>query len=116
MVPVPKTPHPREPNHFRPVALTSNLMKPLERMVLGHLGPGEPKPGSPCSIPLHTNPTLGWMMLQRCPSHLEDTGNTVRIPFFDFSSAFNTVHPSLERAGARERGPESRGQRAWARE
>ncbi|KAI3358072.1 hypothetical protein L3Q82_003084 [Scortum barcoo] len=44
-------------------------------------------------------------LLQRSLSHLEDAGNTVRITFFDFSSAFNTIHPSLlrvklERAGA----------------
>ncbi|KAI3356448.1 hypothetical protein L3Q82_017659 [Scortum barcoo] len=44
-------------------------------------------------------------LLQRSLSHLEDAGNTMRITFFDFSSAFNTIHPSLlrvklERAGA----------------
>ena len=37
VVPVPKTAHPREPNHFRPVALTPHLMKALERIVLNHL-------------------------------------------------------------------------------
>ncbi|KAI3363759.1 hypothetical protein L3Q82_001375 [Scortum barcoo] len=45
-------------------------------------------------------------LLQRSLSHLEDAGNTVRITFFDFSSAFNMIHPSLlrvklERAGAK---------------
>ncbi|KAI3374145.1 hypothetical protein L3Q82_006004 [Scortum barcoo] len=39
VVPVPKTSHPKEPNHFRPVALTSHLMKALERIVLRHLRP-----------------------------------------------------------------------------
>ncbi|KAI3359068.1 hypothetical protein L3Q82_002570 [Scortum barcoo] len=56
-------------------------MKALERIILRHLRP------------------------LRSLSHLEDAGNTVRITFFDFSSAFNTIHPSLlrvklERAGA----------------
>ena len=37
VVPVPKTAHPREPGHYRPVALTSLLMKTMERIVLGHL-------------------------------------------------------------------------------
>ncbi|TWW54042.1 hypothetical protein D4764_0214270, partial [Takifugu flavidus] len=37
VVPVPKTAHAREPNHFRPVALTSHLMKTMERIVLTHL-------------------------------------------------------------------------------
>ncbi|KAI3356796.1 hypothetical protein L3Q82_003452 [Scortum barcoo] len=34
-------------------------------------------------------------LLQRSLSHLEDAGNTVKGYFFDFSSAFNTIHPSL---------------------
>ncbi|KAM9827449.1 coiled-coil domain-containing protein 149-like [Neosynchiropus ocellatus] len=37
VVPVPKTTHAKEPSHFRPVALTSHLMKTMERLVLSHL-------------------------------------------------------------------------------
>lgn len=37
VVPDPRSAHPSEPNHFRPVALTSLLMKTLERIILGHL-------------------------------------------------------------------------------
>lgn len=33
----PVTPRPKEPNHFRPVALTSHLMKTKERILLRHL-------------------------------------------------------------------------------
>uniref|UniRef100_A0A674MTI7 Catenin alpha-2 n=1 Tax=Takifugu rubripes TaxID=31033 RepID=A0A674MTI7_TAKRU len=39
IVPVPKTPHPKELNSYRPVALTSHLMKTLERLILAHLRP-----------------------------------------------------------------------------
>ncbi|KAI3368907.1 hypothetical protein L3Q82_025428 [Scortum barcoo] len=39
IVPVPKTPHPKELNSYRPVALTSHLMKTLERLVLGPSAP-----------------------------------------------------------------------------
>ncbi|TWW55977.1 hypothetical protein D4764_09G0010270 [Takifugu flavidus] len=39
IVPVPKTPHPKELNSYRPVALTSHLMKTLERLILDHLRP-----------------------------------------------------------------------------
>ncbi|KAI3352135.1 hypothetical protein L3Q82_020942, partial [Scortum barcoo] len=66
--------------------------------------PGEPKHGSPAvCIPIGVDDAVIYL-LQRSLSHLEDTGNTVRITFFDFSSAFNTIHPSLlrvklERAG-----------------
>ena len=31
----------------------------------------------------------------RTYSHLDTSGNTVRIMFFDFSSAFNTIQPVL---------------------
>lgn len=37
VVPVPKTTHPKEPYHFRPLALTSHLMKTMERIILHHL-------------------------------------------------------------------------------
>lgn len=37
VVPVPKMAHPSEQRHYRLVALTSHLMKTLERIVLGHL-------------------------------------------------------------------------------
>ncbi|KAI3374877.1 hypothetical protein L3Q82_021415, partial [Scortum barcoo] len=83
-------------------------MKALERIVLRHLRPLV----SPNMDPLQFayQPSTGVddaviYLLQRSLSHLEDAGNTVRITFFDFSSAFNTIHPSLlrvklERAGA----------------
>ena len=34
-------------------------------------------------------------LLDRSLSHLEKPGSTVRIMFFDFASAFNTVQPAL---------------------
>lgn len=36
VVPVPKTPQPKDLNSYRPVAITSHLMKTLERLVLAH--------------------------------------------------------------------------------
>ena len=36
-------------------------------------------------------------LLHRSLSHLESTRSTVRVMFFDFSSAFNRIHPSLFR-------------------
>lgn len=43
-------------------------------------------------------------LLHRSLSHLENTGSTVGVMFFDFSSAFNTIQPAplrgkLVRAG-----------------
>ena len=34
-------------------------------------------------------------LLQQAISHLDKAGSTVRIMFFDFSSAFNTIQPTL---------------------
>ncbi|KAK1793549.1 hypothetical protein P4O66_011924, partial [Electrophorus voltai] len=34
-------------------------------------------------------------LLDKVYSHLDTTGSTVRIMFFDFSSAFNTMQPSI---------------------
>ena len=36
-------------------------------------------------------------LLHRALTHLEKPGSTVRIMFFDFSSAFNTIQPVLLR-------------------
>lgn len=35
-------------------------------------------------------------LLRRAISHLEESGSTVRVMFFNFSSAFNTILPSLQ--------------------
>ncbi|KAI3352314.1 hypothetical protein L3Q82_005281 [Scortum barcoo] len=99
IVPVPKTPHPKELNSYRPVALTSHLMKTLERLVLAHL---RPLVVSSLMDPLQFayQPDIGVddaviYLLHTSLTHLEKAGSTVRIMFFDFSSAFNTIQPRL---------------------
>ncbi|KAI5095921.1 hypothetical protein C0J45_14351 [Silurus meridionalis] len=100
VVPVPKTPRPKDFGDYRPVALTSHLMKTLERLVLTHLRPRV----SPSMDPLQFayQPGIGVedaviFLLNRAISHLEKAGSTVRVMFFDFSSAFNTIQPALLR-------------------
>ncbi|TWW69419.1 hypothetical protein D4764_18G0002250 [Takifugu flavidus] len=39
LVPVPKKTHPVAPSDYRPIALTSHIMKAMERLVLSHLRP-----------------------------------------------------------------------------
>ncbi|TWW75382.1 putative RNA-directed DNA polymerase from transposon BS [Takifugu flavidus] len=100
VVPVPKTAHAREPNHFRPVALTSHLMKTMERIVLTHLQ--QLVDGKMDSLQFEYRPGIGvndavTYLLHRSLSHLEGTRSTVRVMFFDFSSTFNTIQPSLLR-------------------
>ncbi|KAI3376605.1 hypothetical protein L3Q82_017037 [Scortum barcoo] len=99
IVPVPKTPHPKELNSYRPVALTSHLMKTLERLVLAHLRPLVSSFMDPLQFAYQ--PDIGVddaviYLLHTSLTHLEkQPGSTVRIMFFDFSSAFNTIQPRL---------------------
>ncbi|CAL9684750.1 unnamed protein product [Knipowitschia caucasica] len=100
VVPVPKKPRAKDLGDFRPVALTSHCMKTLERLVLGHLR----STLSPAMDPLQFayRPGIGVedaiiSLLNRSLSHLEKPGTAVRIMFFDFSSAFNTIQPRLLR-------------------
>ncbi|KAI3369406.1 hypothetical protein L3Q82_007480 [Scortum barcoo] len=98
IVPVPKTPHPKELNSYRPVALTSHLMKTLERLVLAHLRPLVSSFMDPLQFTYQ--PDIGVddaviYLLHTSLTHLEKAGSTVRIMFFDFSSAFNTIQPRL---------------------
>uniref|UniRef100_A0A8C6M681 Reverse transcriptase domain-containing protein n=1 Tax=Nothobranchius furzeri TaxID=105023 RepID=A0A8C6M681_NOTFU len=98
VVPVPKTSHPKDLSSYRPVALTSHLMKTLERLVLNHLRPLVRSSLDPLQFAYQ--PGIGVedaiiYLLHRALTHLEKPGSTVRIMFFDFSSAFNTIQPRL---------------------
>ncbi|XP_055367950.1 uncharacterized protein LOC129604646 [Betta splendens] len=98
VVPVPKTPHAKDPSSFRPVALTSHLMKTLERLVLGNLRSAVGTYLDPLQFAYRHGIGVDdavIFLLHRALSHLEKPGSTVRIMFFDFSRAFNTIQPML---------------------
>ncbi|KAI4877474.1 hypothetical protein NFI96_030848, partial [Prochilodus magdalenae] len=89
--------HPKDLNSYRPVALTSHLMKSLERLVLTHLHPLVRPSMDPLQfvgVGVGVDDAVIYL-LHRAFSHLEKPGSTVRITFFDFSSAFNTIQPGL---------------------
>ncbi|KAI3365706.1 hypothetical protein L3Q82_010151, partial [Scortum barcoo] len=97
LVPVPKKSRPSDPADYRPVALTSHVMKVLERLVLAQLRPQVRKFLDPLQFAYQ--PHLGVddaviYLLQRAHMHLDGGGGTVRITFFDFSSVFNTIQPA----------------------
>ncbi|MCJ8749354.1 hypothetical protein PDJAM_G00175360 [Pangasius djambal] len=100
VVPVPKTQHAIDLSNFRLVALTSHLMKTLERLVLGHLR--SEVSSAMDLLQFAYRPGIGVedaviFLLHRALTHLEKPGSAVRILFFDFSSAFNTIQPLLLR-------------------
>ena len=72
------------------MALTSYVMKVLERLVLALLDPLQ----SAYKLHLGVDDAVIYL-LQRAHWHLDGGGSTVRITFFDFSSAFNSIQPLL---------------------
>nr|XP_049609558.1 uncharacterized protein LOC125988413 [Syngnathus scovelli] len=100
ITPVPKKTRPSELNDFRPVALTSHLMKTLERLFLGLLRP-QVRHAQDC-LQFAYQSDVGvedaiLHLLHRVHSHLDKGSATARILFIDFSSAFNTIQPPLLR-------------------
>ena len=98
LVPVPKAGRLAELNHYRPVALASHIMKTLERLILCHLRPQTIHALDPLQFRYWEhigvdNTVL--CLLHRAYSYLDEPGSRVRIMFFDFSSAFNTIQPLL---------------------
>ncbi len=95
IIPVPKTPKITGLNDYRPVALTSVVMKSFERLVLAHLkdstGPLQFAYRANRSVDDAVNMGLHYIL-----QHLDRPGTYARILFVDFSSAFNTItgHPS----------------------
>jgi len=98
IVPVPKKPKPAVMNDYRPVALTSAIMKRMERLVVPHL----------VQLTAHAQDPLQFaykkgrgvddavaLLTHKVLEHLEKPNRYVRILFIDFSSAFNTMLPSV---------------------
>lgn len=94
VIPVPKKPRPSEPNHYRPIALTSIPMKCLEKLVLNIILPTVKPQLDPNQFAYKakrgTEDAVA-CLLHSLLQHLESPGNYARLLFIDFSSAFNTI-------------------------
>ena len=96
IVPVPKGSNPKTLNDFRPVALTSVVMKVFERLVLKYLKSVTETNMDPLQFAFRSNRGVDdavAMALHSILQHLEHTRTYARILFVDFSSAFNTILP-----------------------
>lgn len=96
--PVPKNRSPSELNDYRPVALTSIVMKCFEKLVLRQLLSQTCTHTDPYQFAYRQNRSTDdatISLLHNAYSHLEKPGSYVRILFIDFSSAFNTIQPHL---------------------
>nr|XP_043885516.1 uncharacterized protein LOC122771978 [Solea senegalensis] len=83
-------------NDFRTVALTSHVMKTMERLVLHHLRPQTCHALDPLQFAYREKVGVEdaiAFLLHRSLSHLDRGSGAVRITFLNFSSAFNTIQP-----------------------
>lgn len=98
VVPVAKVSHPQTLNDLRPVALSSLVVKSLEKLLEAEL----PAKVEPLLDPFQfacrakkgvQDATIA--LLSLLYKHLEVSGNHAGLLFVDFSSAFNTIQPHL---------------------
>ncbi|KAK3574669.1 hypothetical protein QTP86_011589 [Hemibagrus guttatus] len=83
---------------YRPVALTSVVMKSFERLVLAYLKNITGPLLDPLQFGYRANRSVDDavnMGLHFILQHLDKSGTYVRLLFMDFSSAFNTIIPTL---------------------
>ncbi len=97
IIPVPKNNKPSCLNDYRPVALTSIVMKVFERLVKSHISSSIPVTLDPLQFAYRpnrsTDDTISHI-LHSSLTHIDSSnGNFARLLFIDYSSAFNTIVP-----------------------
>ena len=98
IIPVPKRPNVKVMNDYRPIALTPCIMKVFEKCFIVQLQALTSKYIDPLQFAYRKNRSVDdalLYVLNNIYSHLEKAGSSVRVMFYDFSSAFNTIQPHL---------------------
>ncbi|KAI5109292.1 gastrula zinc finger protein XlCGF28.1-like, partial [Silurus meridionalis] len=98
IIPVPKHSAAKCLNDFRPVALTPIAMKCFEKLILNHLTVGLPPTLDPYQFAYRPNRSTEDAVstaLHSALTHLDKSNTYIRMLFIDFSSAFNTVLPTV---------------------
>ncbi len=97
IIPVPTNSKPSYLNDYRPVALTSTVMKVFERLLKNHICSSIPATLDPLQFAYRPNrPTddaISQVLLSSLTHIDSKNGNYVRLLFIDYSSAFNTIVP-----------------------
>ncbi len=98
IIPVPKNSKPSCLNDYRPVALTSIVMKVFERLVKSHISTSIPVTLDPLQFAYRSNRSTDDAIshiLHSSLTHIDSSnGNYARLLFIDYSSAFNTIVPT----------------------
>ncbi len=93
IIPVPKNSKPSCLNDYRPVALTSTVMKVFERLLKKHIFTSIPATLDPLQFAYRPNRSTDdaiSQVLHSSLTHIDNkNGNYVRLLFIDYSSAFN---------------------------
>jgi hypothetical protein len=98
IVPLPKNTKVTCLNDFRPVALTSVAMKCFERLVMAQINTIIPETLDPLQCAYRPNRSTDdaiSIALHTALSHLDKRITYVRMLLIDYSSAFNTIVPSM---------------------
>eukprot|EP00061_Rhincodon_typus_P018401 g47559.t1 len=94
---VPKKVHATCLNHCHPVALTSNVMKCFQRLVMAHIYSSLPACLNPLQFAYQHNRSTAGAVSLALPSSLEHLNNKdtyIKLLLVDYSSAFSTIIPS----------------------
>ena len=98
IVPLPKSSKPRQPNDFRPIALTSLTMKILEKLIKNQIVTTIKGKLDPLQFAYQAGKGVEdaqIFILNTLYRHLEKPNAHARLLFGDFSSAFNYMQPCL---------------------
>ncbi len=98
IVPVAKNSHPKTLNDYRPIALTSLVMKSFEKLIKRELTSRINCLLDPLQFAYRLNRRVQdatVTVLNLILNHLEGNRNHARLLFVDLSSAFNTIQPHL---------------------
>lgn len=98
IVPVPKKTCPNDNNDYRPIALTSNVVKVMEKIITEKLRSEVEQQLDPYQFAYSKNRSTSdaiSTVVHLVLKHLEISGAYARLVFIDFSSAFNTLHIDL---------------------
>ncbi len=97
IIPVPKNSKPSCLNDYRPVALTSIVMKVFERLLKNHICSSIPVTLDPLQFAYRPNRSTDnaiSQVLHSSLTHIDSkNGNYVRLLFIDYSSDFNAIVP-----------------------
>ena len=98
IIPVPKTSSDSCLNDYRPVALTSVIMKGFERLIMAYIKSVIPNTtDDPYQFAYRENRSVDdavCLALNAVCKHLDKRNTYARMHFIDYSSAFNTIIPS----------------------